>query len=156
MDDIHVTRFRERVQVADPDACWNWQAAKNQRGYGVAWCGDKTRLAHRVAWFLETGQWPSDCLCHRCDNPACCNPRHLFEGSRADNLADMRTKGRAAPMPVKFGSANHTTPLSEGDVRAIRSACADGEPQAWVARRYGVSTAAIHNIWHRKTWRHLT
>lgn len=80
------------------DSCWEWLAAKKQGGYGKIGIGGKYGgwvLAHRVAWELENGQIPSGLVvCHKCDNPGCCNPSHLFLGTQPDNLADMRRKGR--------------------------------------------------------------
>jgi len=155
MDEKYIARFRHLIDQNEPDECWPWVGCVNPRGYGVVWCGDKTRLAHRVAWFLEHGAWPTDCVCHRCDNPPCCNPTHLFAGSRAENLADMRAKGRAAPMPRLLGEKNPTTPLTATDVLAIRAASAAGEPYAWIAQRYQVSGNAVRNICLRKTWKHV-
>lgn len=74
--------------------CWEWQAARNNKGYGQFGRGRRLFLAHRVAWEIWYGSAPSQCLLHRCDNPACVRPDHLFEGSIADNNRDMATKGR--------------------------------------------------------------
>lgn len=73
-------RFWSKVDRSGGEqSCWPWQAAKNPAGYGVFGLGTGiTCLAHRVAWFLKKGEWPSENLLHRCDNPACCNHAHLF------------------------------------------------------------------------------
>lgn len=77
--------------------CWIWTAAKDRKGYGIfALAPGKRVRAHRFAWEQEHGPLPAGaCLLHRCDNPACVRPAHLFVGSREDNNADMDAKGRA-------------------------------------------------------------
>lgn len=79
------------------DGCWEWQAGKFTTGYGSYKDRGKTRLAHRVAWFLWHGTWPTDFVCHPCDNPLCVRPDHLFEGTNQDNQLDARDKGRLHP-----------------------------------------------------------
>jgi HNH endonuclease len=79
--------------------CWLWQAAIDKRGYGRFGIGAfkncRVFFAHRVAFFLSGNDMPDHLMCcHRCDNPACCNPSHLFTGTHNDNMADMTLKGR--------------------------------------------------------------
>ena len=92
-------------------ACLVWTAYKNRKGYGeFSISPSQSALAHRVAWFLTYGYWPTDCLLHSCDTPACVNPEHLREGSRTENNAEMYAKGRGRP----------------GATLAARRACARG------------------------------
>lgn len=93
-------RLRERfwAKVTKGDGCWLWTGHRLKHGYGVISVGGRKgrpELAHRVAWVLTNGAISGDqAVLHRCDNPPCVRPDHLFLGSQADNMIDMRTKGR--------------------------------------------------------------
>jgi hypothetical protein len=95
-----VERFWRQVDKSDPRGCWTFRTV-GANGYGAFRMKSNHRVtsvgAHRVAWMATNGPIPSEVLvCHRCDNPPCCNPAHLFVGTKADNTRDMISKGRRA------------------------------------------------------------
>jgi hypothetical protein len=91
-------RFWRNVDKRGPDECWPWQSSTNQWGYGTASLAGRPKLAHRIAWELAYGAIPVGiCVLHRCDTPGCCNPAHLWLGTRKDNMRDMLRKGLPTP-----------------------------------------------------------
>jgi hypothetical protein len=103
-------RLAARLDRADPDGCWPYQDGHPQRsGHVQIWDGDAMRLVHRVAWQEVNGPIPDGmCVCHRCDNPPCCNPAHLFLGTVADNNADRDRKGRGVMPPASRPTKGRT------------------------------------------------
>lgn len=97
-------RFWEKVQVIPFHSCWEWVAARNEYGYGVFGIGKQTDKAHRISFRLLVGEIPKGkFICHKCDNPSCVNPNHLFVGTGADNVKDMIEKKRNSPPPNMGG-----------------------------------------------------
>lgn len=140
-------RFYEHVLL--DDGCWLWTGKKFSSGYGrFNWRG-KSMLAHRAAWWLYHNQPPGLVVMHLCDNPLCVKPDHLRLGDHADNSADMRAKGRGC-----IGEKNPHAKLTADDVLQIRALCGH-ETNASIARRYGLSTASVWAIQHRKSWGHV-
>jgi len=108
-----------------------------------------------VAYVLAVGLIPDGLfVCHHCDNPPCCNPRHLFVGTIQDNLADMRAKGRGynGSHPGKRGTENTMTKLTPEEVRAIRI---DGRKQREIAEAFDISQSSVSYIKNRINWAHL-
>lgn len=101
LSDNDIIRFWNNINIADTDSCWNWKKCVDKDGYGK-WGilrrkqkVSKTLKTHRVSYQLTYGRIPEGLVvCHKCDNPRCCNPYHLFLGTQQDNLADMTNKGR--------------------------------------------------------------
>ena len=158
------TRFWARV--AQGEGCWLWTGERNARGYGRFYPRWKAQYyAHRYSWELHNGPIPDGLyVCHRCDNPSCVRPDHLFLGTQRTNIQDALAKGRLA-RTVDFcenngarmrGSGNPMATLSEADVRAIRERYkAGGITQSQLAAEYGVSRPHISIVVRRIVWGHL-
>jgi hypothetical protein len=145
-------RFWCKVARGGPDECWPWQAGKNAGGYGRITVHDgraqPIQYAHRVAWELTRGSLGGLFVLHRCDNPACCNPAHLFLGTQTDNMRDRDAKGRLNP---PRGSKSGRAKLTEAAVEEIR-ALALVARQRDIAALYGVHRSTVTNILSGKTW----
>lgn len=148
-------RFWTGVERGLPDACWPWARSVNTKGYGQIMFHGKRTYAHRAAWVITNGPIPEGlCVCHTCDNPSCCNPRHLWLGTKAENNADRAAKGRSR----KYGAVGTTNPnakLTEGQVVMARRRYADGAHIAALAREYGVSSCVMSKVVHRLRWQHV-
>lgn len=131
--------------------CWLWAAALFPSGYGcTTWIGRSER-AHRVAWALEfnNGELPNSWVLHKCDNPGCVRPSHLFLGSHADNEADKTAKGRRPT-----GELHGCHKLTSEDVRWLRWARAyAGVSFPKLARPFGVTHQAVQAAVKRRTWK---
>jgi len=110
--------------------------------------------ANRAAWHFVNGQIPDGMLvCHRCDNPPCVNPAHLFLGTDADNRSDCVAKGRQARLPQSKGEASHLAKLTAAQVAEIRHRyAAGGILQRELGEIYGVSQTQIGRIIRRVRW----
>lgn len=103
-------RFWDKVDIGDVDGCWEWKAAKNRTGYGFFCVSGSYYNAHRVAaQLIRKRPGGRFLVCHKCDNPGCVNPRHLFWGTHQENMQDMVRKGRGRYKP-KAGDAIAQTP----------------------------------------------
>lgn len=137
------------AKVAKSDGCWLWTASKNSKGYGQFKYKGKMTGSHRVAWILTNGEIPEGlCVLHKCDTPACCNPRHLFLGTQCDNMQDMYDKKRKNNEGVRNGRSK----LTENMVLAIRQ---DPRPRNIVGLEYGMSPNQISAIVLKRCWTHV-
>lgn len=136
-------------------ACIEWTRCKNANGYGVLRRGGRNHLVHRVALFDFMGIKASNLhVLHKCDNPGCVNPEHLYLGTHARNMADMKTRRRAKAGPGQgSGESNPASKLTAEQVLEIRRRT--GEPQRRLAREFGVIQQTISDIQRRRLWRHI-
>jgi hypothetical protein len=139
--------------------CWIWMASGDRKGYGQMRVGIKLLQAHRIAWVIKNGENTNLCVCHRCDNPACVNPSHLFLGSHKENMRDMAAKKRdgshTKPEKLCRGEDHGCTTLTSDQVIAIRSPSSERFSQRQLAKQFNVSQSTIGNILRRYVWRHL-
>jgi hypothetical protein len=120
--------------------CIDFNGYRLRCGYGRCWYKGAKWLAHRAAWDEANGPIPAGLfVCHHCDNRACINPDHLFLGTNADNMQDMRAKGRSSNGIRPRGEGCTHSKLTEDQVREIRDRAAGGEPQRSIASDYGIS-----------------
>ena len=165
-DDIE-TRFWAKVDRRGDDECWPWHGAACGNGYGqIRWRG-RTWKAPRVIVTLTRGEIPDGLwVCHRCDNPPCVNPAHLFLGTPSENTMDMAMKGRRHPNQAKppamfriyppIGEDNVKAKLVAEDVTAIRRLYATGAlSQQAIADSYGVHQTQVSRIVRGAHWKHL-
>lgn len=138
--------------------CWIWNAAHNEKGYGLFGVNGRTQGAHRVSWMLNNGAIGEGMIVmHKCDNPSCVNPSHLKIGTHAQNTADAIAKGRYPQITVNGidrarGERNGQSKLSEGEVKAIRES---KERRRALALRFNVCETTISNIKLLRKWRHI-
>jgi hypothetical protein len=122
------------------NGCWLWLGFKRHDGYGLIWLNGKHQRAHRVAFEHRNGKVdPEAIICHRCDNPSCINPDHMFVGTTADNIRDCVVKKRHA-----FGERNGHAKLTSAQVAAIR-ANSIATHQA-LAEQFGVRQSTVSRI----------
>lgn len=147
-------RFWARVAKRGPNDCWEWQGPKHKNGYGF----DRDRrhfgqyYPHRVAYIFANGPVPDGLhVLHRCDNPLCCNPAHLFAGTNDDNIADKVAKQRQPR-----GETHGVAKLSSEQVAEIRQRYAQGDIfMRELAEQYGVSRGTISSVIRRVNWQWL-
>lgn len=134
--------------------CWEWLAFCDKDGYGKCNFNRQSKLVHRIVWELINGLIPNGLsVLHKCDNPRCCNPEHLFLGTHLDNNRDMVAKGRNNPSK---GEKQRSHKLTELDVIAIRKRYANGEKKvSKLANEYGVNRNTIYDVINRKYWNWL-
>lgn len=153
MDDLLSNTMRTK------SGCLVWNGTKNKGGYGTKTVGSrvdgtrKTGLTHRLAYELVNGQIGNNmCVLHRCDNPPCINPKHLFVGTRADNHQDMLNKGRRVDLK---GEDRPNSKLSNHQVKEIKRQLMRGARQTELAEKYGVNQTLISAIKTGKVWAHI-
>jgi hypothetical protein len=142
-------RFWSRVRKTSK--CWIWTGTNlgEKKKYGVMRVGGKSMRAHRISWVIHFGSIPSGmCVCHKCDNPVCVRPDHLFLGTDLDNVKDRDTKGRTAK-----GERGGNAKLTERQVAKIRKRLAKGELHREIAKAFGVGRSLIGYIARNQLWK---
>lgn len=149
-------RFWQKVNKKSDDECWEWLGCRHhQWKYGSFNVDGKYIAAHRYSWILHYGNIPTGFIvCHHCDNPPCCNPKHLFLGTDADNNLDKRLKGR---QPDVIGEPNPRAILNEMAVKVILfSLKTESHTRKDLARIFGISVGAINSIVSKRNWSWVT
>ena len=174
-----VRRFWSKVRKLS--TCWEWISGKHPYGYGMMRFRHSKELAHRVSWVIHNGAIRNNlCVLHRCDNPSCVRPSHLFLGTRTDNAIDRVRKGRSAcgdthssrthpervARGLRHGSRTHpervacgericSSKLTESAVVEILALKHSGVRAKVVAQGFGVHSGSIYYLWAGKTWKHI-
>lgn len=144
------SRFWEKVDKKGEVECWNWLASK-RGGYGSFSIDDNVYFAHRIAYNLVFGKIPEELLvCHRCDNPICVNPNHLFLGTYSDNRVDMINKGRSN---FSKGESHYNSRLTWDIVNKIRERYMKGGLQIDISKEFNIPPEQICNIINNKKWK---
>lgn len=156
--DAAIRAFRRYAVAIQDNGCWNYTGPIGPKDYGFVYTRAPNRgkkrmfLAHRVAYFIHYGEIPKGAfICHSCDNPKCCNPRHLFAGTNNDNVQDFNRKNLR-----RRGSDAHNAVLNEESVKEIKAALRGGATCAALSRRFKCSKGAISNIKRGLNWRHVS
>ncbi len=154
-DDKTLARFWSKVNVAGPDECWEWTAYRHPSGYGkfATRLNGKTKIetASRIAYRIAYGPIPHVLVCHTCDNPPCCSPKHLFSGTHSDNKIDSVSKNRHAK-PVFKVKPTGIPKLKEADKIAIRVLIAEGKTNKHIAKIFGLHHSTISLMRRNKLW----
>ncbi len=153
MFDIDSKLFKRLV--TKENGCMEFTGALDGSRYGIVWKDSRNRGAHILTYEYYNGPFPDFlCVLHKCDNPPCCNPSHLFLGTKKDNFDDMVSKGRDVRY-FRRGTEVNTAVLTEDDVLNIYRLLDEGFSQQEIADIYRVSKPAIGNINRGENWKHL-
>lgn len=178
-----VDRLWSKIERRGPGECWPWLKGFYRQGYGRFSLHSRDYGAHRVMYAVAAGRDPGPLdVLHRCDNPPCCNPEHLFEGTHGDNMQDMNRKGRRqCAKGEKHGSRTHPESRARGNkhwarrlpervrrgercgrskltptkVKLVLQLRAQGWTQWAIAHHVGVSQAEISKIDRGQDWKHI-
>jgi len=131
--------LRARVSE-ESNGCWRWTKSIMAHGYGQARVNNEHVTAHRAAFFIANGYWPTVGR-HKCDNKWCANPEHIEDGTIGDNNRDMAERGN-----LHRGQDHEWSKLSDAQVVEIRELLAEGVTQTVIAKRYGVAQPTVSNI----------
>lgn len=152
------------------DTCWNWTGS-NHKSYGKILINGKSHYTHRISYEISVGPIPKGLhVLHRCDNPACINPEHLFLGTPLDNALDRKLKGRNnsesrsgdnhftknRPDLIARGEKCGSSRLKESEVREIRRLHSLGESKMSLSNKFNTARSNISSIVNFKAWKHIS
>lgn len=160
MNDKYRARIAKGIKIDQTTGCWEWKGKPRENGYCRTSFNYKSWYVHRMAYQLFVGEIPEgNDVCHRCDNRRCCNPAHLFVGTRKDNMDDCVSKNRQASGEILSknvrGEKSHLSKLTSENVIEIRKMKERGDSTAKIAKLFSVSKDNIRSIVRRDTWRHI-
>lgn len=139
--------FWSKVGIGGESACWPWQRARHWTGYGLVTYNKRQFKAHRIAYWLQTGEWPGEMFVrHTCDNPPCCNPKHLLIGTPAQNTQDAVRRGR------HWAASNLGHKLTVADVIDIHWALHAGFTTNHIGALYGITAGLVSHIKTGRAW----
>lgn len=146
----------EKNIVKSETGCWEWVGTKRGESAGVYYggtsIGGKSILAHRASYELYVGKIPDGMLvCHKCDNPKCVNPEHLFLGTHFDNARDMSIKNRG----TNGEKSNNSKLTNTKAVEIVFAASMKNMKQKDIASVFGISEKTVNKIFNRKSWKHI-
>lgn len=148
-------RFEDKFERITESGCWIWLGADDGHwGYGRFYFGDGTYIStHRASWIFYKGEIKENLfVCHKCDNPSCVNPNHLFLGTNADNMADMKNKGRVG---FVSGEDSHCAKLTEGEVIELRNLYSKGWKIKDLCEKFIIKKSMAYYIVNRQSWKHI-
>jgi len=150
MNKNDIERFWSRVNKNTKNGCWEWVARLNPDGYGEFDCDNRGYRAHRLSWFFKFGEIEKGLnVCHKCDNPKCVNPDHLFLGTQKENVMDMLSKNRQRSHK---GTKNNKARLNEEKVSEIKRLRRSGLQYKEIADKFGVSVGCVSHILNGRHW----
>lgn len=140
-------RLMGKIIIDEASQCWNWTGSKSKGGYGRISINSKPQLAHRISYGIFISELSPELeVCHKCDNPSCINPCHLFAGTHRENMADCKKKGRARSLE---GEENKRAKLTRDDVIFIRRSSMTNTA---LGKMFGVSNVAVSYARSGKSW----
>jgi hypothetical protein len=143
--------IHSKTIVDEKTGCWLWMGGLTKQRYGHFRSNYTRYAAHRVSYEVFVGSVPDGMfVCHKCDNPQCVNPDHLFAGTPQDNSQDMAAKKRHM-----FGEINGNAKLSEEQAKHILRLKGCGMSKQAIGDKFGVCRVTVAKIWAGELWAHL-